>query len=333
MEFRDHAVIHVRAGKGGNGAIAFRREKYIAKGGPDGGDGGRGGSVYLEACHQESTLLTLVRNPHQRARGGVNGGGKSMHGAKGEDVIVKVPVGTLIYEKDTGILLRDLKLDGDRVCVAQGGRGGWGSNHFANATRQTPRYANPGLNGDERTLRLELELLAAVGLVGLHNAGKSTLITAISAARPKVANYPFTTLQPHPGIIELSDFRRFVMVDIPGLIEGASEGTGLGHRFLRHVERTRALIHMVELAPIDGTNPVDNYRTIMEELRRYSPALAQKPMITVFCKSDMVQNPDKVAAEMSQELGIKAYAISSAVRHNLDVLLEDAWLLLNPRDE
>lgn len=333
MEFRDHAVIHVKAGKGGNGAIAFRREKYVAKGGPDGGDGGHGGSVYLLACHQESTLLTLVRNPHQRARGGANGGAKSMHGPKGEDVIVKVPVGTLIYEKETGILLRDLKEDGDQVCVVKGGRGGWGSARFANATRQTPRYANPGLEGESRTLRLELKLIADVGLVGLPNAGKSTLITAVSAARPKVADYPFTTLQPHPGIIELSDFRRFVMVDIPGLIEGASEGLGLGHRFLKHVERTRVLIHLVELAPMDESDPAENYRTIVAELARYSAALASKPMLTVFSKSDMVPDGDQKAAEIAKELGIKAYCISSATHSNLNRLLEDAWLLLNPRED
>ena len=333
MEFRDHAVIYVRAGKGGNGCIAFRKEKYVAKGGPDGGNGGHGGSVHLIASEHENTLLGLLRNPHVRADHGEDGRGKGMHGHKGEDVWIKVPVGTLVMEKKSDSLLRDLKEDGDSVCVVKGGRGGWGNARFASPMNQAPRKANTGTLGEERDLRLELKLIADVGLVGLPNAGKSTLIGTVSAARPKVANYPFTTLQPHPGIVELSDFRRFVMVDIPGLIAGASEGHGLGHRFLRHVERTRVLIHMVELSYLDGHDPRHDYETICKELERYSAALAKKPRITVFSKADMVPDPDERARELAAELGIEAYAVSSATRFNLDRVLEDAWKLLHPNDE
>ncbi|MCB9833243.1 MAG: GTPase ObgE [Planctomycetes bacterium] len=330
MEFKDHAVIHVKAGRGGDGKVSFRREKYIDKGGPDGGDGGHGASVYLEADSQESTLLSHLRNPHVRAEAGEHGRGKNQHGKCGEDLVLKVPVGTLVQDLHSGVLLRDLKEDGERVCVAKGGRGGHGNKHFANATNQAPRQAVPGLEGEQRDLRLELKLIADVGLVGLPNAGKSTLISAVSAARPKVANYPFTTLKPHPGIVELAGFRRFVMVDIPGLIEGASEGQGLGHRFLRHVERTRVIIHLVELAPQDGSDPLANHEIIVQELDRYSKALAAKPRLTVFSKADLLPDAQERAAELAAQLGISSYAVSSATRTNLDRLLEDCWRLLHP---
>ena len=323
--FKDHAVIYVKAGRGGDGCIAFRREKYIPKGGPAGGNGGVGGSVYLEACGQESTLLSLVRNPHVRARPGAHGQGKGMDGAQGDDVVVKVPVGTLVFDREKNTLLRDLEHQGDRVRVVRGGHGGHGNRHFKSSTNQAPRYAVPGQVGEERTLRLELKLIADVGLVGLPNAGKSTLISRVSAAAPKVADYPFTTLQPHPGIVELSNFRRFVMMDIPGLIEGAAEGHGLGHRFLRHVERTRVLVHMVDITGGDRGDAVTAYRAIVDELERYSDALAAKPRVTVLSKSDLVADPEEQAAEISKEFGIDVWPISAATGQGLDRLLEAVW--------
>ena len=326
--FKDYAVIYVNAGKGGDGCLSFRREKYIPKGGPDGGDGGRGGSIYLVASEHQNTLLSLVRHPHIRAKNGQHGMGANRYGKSADDVYVEVPPGTLVYERDTRTLLRDLKEVGDKVCVARGGYGGYGNSHFASATNQTPRQTNPGGPGEQRTLELELKLIADVGLVGLPNAGKSTLISRVSAARPKVADYPFTTLQPHPGVIDLGDERRFVMVDIPGLIEGAAEGQGLGHRFLKHVERTRVLLHMVELEPLDGGDPKEQFQVILEELQRYSPALAARPRLTVFTKSDLMPDADEKAAALAEELGIEAYAISSATGHNLERLLEDLWKLL-----
>lgn len=326
--FKDHAVVYVQAGRGGDGCVAFRRELFAPKGGPFGGDGGRGGSIHFVADHHESTLLSLVRNPHIRGESGDPGQGKTMEGRSGEDVVVKVPVGTLIFDKEKNILLRDLKAHGDTVCVARGGNGGYGNKHFATATNQAPRKAIPGQEGEKRTLRLELRLIADVGLVGLPNAGKSTLISRVSAARPKIADYPFTTLHPHPGIVELSGERRFVMVDIPGLIEGASEGHGLGHRFLKHVERTRALVHLVELAPADGSDPAENYAIIVRELERYSAALAMKPRLTVYTKADLVPDPDDRVRELNQRLGIEAYAISSAVGTGIDRTLEEAWRMI-----
>lgn len=331
--FKDHAVVHVRAGKGGDGCSSFLRDKNTTRGGPDGGDGGHGGNIVFLADGGMSTLLPLLRNPHIRSENGESGRGKNQHGKRGEPTVVKVPVGTLIHEKKSGVLLRDLKAEGDEVVVAHGGRGGWGNTHFAHALDQAPRKFNPGTDGEEKTLRLELKLIADVGLVGLPNAGKSTLIGRVSAARPRVADYPFTTLQPHPGIVELPGFRRFVMVDIPGLIEGASEGHGLGHRFLKHVERTRALIHLVELTPMDESDPAENWRKIESELARYSPALAAKPRITVFSKADTVPHPDARVKELTDELNIPAtYAMSGVTGHNIDRLLEDAWRLIHPEN-
>ncbi|HGY91408.1 MAG TPA: GTPase ObgE [Planctomycetes bacterium] len=330
--FKDYAVIYVRAGHGGNGCCSFRREKFVPKGGPDGGDGGRGGAVYLEASEHENTLLSLVRNPHVRAENGQDGRGANCQGRRGKDIVVPVPPGTLVYEKSTHILLRDLKEPGDRVCVARGGYGGWGNLHFAHATNQAPRQANEGAPGEERTLELELKLIADVGLVGLPNAGKSTLVRSVSAAHPRVADYPFTTLQPHPGVVELSGDRRFVMVDVPGLIEGAAEGHGLGHRFLKHLERTRVVVHLVDMAPIDGSDPLDNLRVIDEELSRYSPALAEKPRLTVFSKSDLVPDPEARAAALAGEAGLQPRWISAATGVGVQDLLAECWKLLHPED-
>lgn len=330
--FKDYAVIYCSAGRGGDGCVAFRHESCAPKGGPSGGDGGRGGSIYLVADRQESTLISHVRNPHVRAEHGHPGQGSTKHGASAEDIFVKVPVGTLVFDRDKNILLRDLKAHGEKVCVAKGGRGGHGNKKFATSTNQSPRQSVPGQKGEIRTLRLELKLIADVGLVGLPNAGKSTLISCVSAARPKIADYPFTTLTPYPGIVELSNDRRFVMVDIPGLIEGASEGHGLGHRFLKHVERTRVLVHLVEIKPEDGSDPITNYKTIVGELERYSPALAAKPRLTIYTKADMVEDPDAVAAEMNHALGIEGFAVSSPLGIGLPRLLEDLWKMVSKPD-
>ncbi|MBN1490704.1 MAG: GTPase ObgE, partial [Phycisphaerae bacterium] len=273
--FVDEAEIFVRAGNGGPGCMSFRREKFIPKGGPDGGNGGDGGDVCLVADADVSTLLDLTGRHHWIARNGTPGMGKNMHGRNGEHCIIRVPPGTLVYDRDHGMLLKDLDQPGMQVCVAQGGRGGRGNEAYKSATNQAPRQADLGEPGQERWLRLELKLIADVGVVGLPNAGKSTLLSRLSRARPKIADYPFTTLEPQLGIVELSGYRRFVMADIPGLIEGAHEGVGLGDAFLRHIERTRVLVHLVDACPMDGSpTPVEAYRTIREELSKYSATLA-----------------------------------------------------------
>jgi GTP-binding protein len=331
--FKDHAVVHVKAGDGGNGCVAYHREKYVPNGGPSGGDGGNGGSVYLVANFQESTLFQLVRKPHVRAENGVHGGGKKCHGRRGNPLELQVPIGTLVYDKETNALLRDLKADGDRVRVARGGNGGWGNARFATSLNQKPDRANPGQQGDQLSVRLELKLIADVGLVGLPNAGKSTLITRVSAATPRVANYPFTTLNPHPGIVELSGFRRFVMMDIPGLIEGASDGHGLGHQFLRHVERTRILVHMVDMAPLDDRTCVEAYHTIRGELEQYSPKLASTPNLVVLTKSDLVPDPAEVERVFTEETGVSCRSISAATGQGLDELMEALWRLLEQSKE
>ncbi len=329
--FKDEARIFVRAGDGGSGAASIRREKFVPKGGPDGGDGGDGGSVILFAEPSENTLLTLARAPHFKAPRGENGKGDHCTGSCGADLRIPVPVGTLVKDQESGIVLKDLAEAGAEVKVARGGLGGRGNSRFKSATHQTPREYEEGRPGENRTLLLELKLIADVGLLGLPNAGKSTLISAVSAARPKIADYPFTTLEPHPGIVDLPGFRRFVMMDIPGLIEGAHEGHGLGDRFLKHVERTRVLIHLVELVPPEeaGT-PADHYRTILEEIRAFGRGVDTKPRITVYSKSDLVPDPEARAAELNAELGIEAYPISAATGHNLDRLLDDCWRLLHP---
>lgn len=331
--FRDEARIFVRGGDGGGGCISFRREKYVPKGGPDGGDGGRGGEVTLVATTGESTLYHLARSPHFRATRGGHGMGNDRHGKRGESVEIPVPVGTIVRDATTGIVLKDLALAGDRALVARGGSGGRGNARFKSSVNQTPRRADPGGVGEERTLLLELKLIADVGLLGLPNAGKSTLITKVSSATPKVADYPFTTLHPHPGIVELPGFRRFVMMDIPGLIEGAHQGHGLGDRFLRHVERTRVLVHLVDLAPLpDEPTPEESYRVILDEITAFGHGLAEKPRLTVFSKGDLIPDPAVRAAELAADLGIEAYAVSSPTGLNLDRLLEDCWRLLQPEE-
>lgn len=331
--FRDEAKIYVKAGDGGDGSKSFRREIYVPKGGPDGGDGGQGGSVILLADASETTLLSLVRSPHLRAKSGDRGHSTNSTGKSGEDLVVRVPVGTIVRVEDTGEILADLAAPGDQSVVARGGKGGRGNSRFKSSTNQTPTKAEPGRPGQIRTLRLELKLIADVGLIGLPNAGKSTLISRISAATPKIADYPFTTLEPHPGIVDLSGFRRFVMMDIPGLIAGAHLGAGLGDKFLRHVERTRVLVHLVDLAPTIG-EPEEHYRTILEELRSCGRGLLEKPRLLVFSQADKVADPNAKAAELAARLGVTGYAISAQSGLNLGRLLEDCWKRLEevPRE-
>ena len=322
--FIDKAAIWVKAGDGGNGCVSFRREKYIPKGGPDGGDGGRGGNVYFEAVENLDTLLDFMGKHHWRAENGRPGSGKNKHGADGDDLIIRVPPGTTVYDTDLGLLLKDLNEVGIKVCVCRGGKGGRGNKAFATSTNQAPRNAETGTEGQERNIRLELKLIADVGLVGMPNAGKSTLISRCSAARPKIADYPFTTIEPVLGIVELSDFRRFVMADIPGLIEGAHDGAGLGFEFLRHIERTRIIVHLLDIMPTAGTEPVENYRAIRSELKQYSEALAQKPEVIVANKIDL--DPDgKIVKGLRKQLPNEVHAISAVTGSGIKELTEVLW--------
>jgi GTP-binding protein len=330
--FVDEMVISAKAGDGGNGCLSFRREKFIPRGGPDGGDGGNGGGVFLQADESLNTLHHLAGRHHYTARRGGHGMGKLRHGKNGEDLVVLVPPGTLIYDVEHGILLRDLTEPGQKVCVAEGGRGGKGNARFKSATHQAPREWEPGEPGRERLLRLELKLMADVGLLGKPNAGKSTLLSRLSAARPKIAAYPFTTLQPSLGLVELSGYRRFVMADIPGLIEGAHEGAGLGDEFLRHIERTRILVHMLDVCPLDEHDPADDYRVIRGELEQYSPTLASKREIIVANKMDLSGSSEHIAA-LRDALGKEVIAISAATGKGLEALTERIWQTLQENDE
>ncbi len=322
--FIDEAKIWVKAGDGGNGCVSFRREKYVARGGPDGGDGGRGGDVYFEATEGRSTLLDFVGKHHWRAGNGKHGLGKNMYGAAGDDLVIQVPPGTLVYDADLDLLLTDLNKPGMRVQVCRGGKGGRGNRAFATSTNQAPRTAEPGKPGQERNLRLELKLIADVGLVGMPNAGKSTLLSRCSAARPKIASYPFTTLEPVLGIVELTDYRRFVMADIPGLIEGASRGAGLGHDFLRHIERTALIVHILDIMPTDSSDPVDNYHAIRNELAQYSEALAGKEEVLVANKIDLDSDGSKVK-DLQDRLGREIIPISAATGQGIRELTELLW--------
>jgi GTP-binding protein len=289
MKFVDEAMIKVVAGHGGRGAVGFRREKFVPFGGPDGGDGGLGGSVWLRAQEGINTLVDYRIRRTFRAQNGQPGGGQDCTGRGGEDLFVPVPVGTVVFDDETGETLGDLSTAGQTLLVAKGGKGGWGNQRFKSSTNRTPRQSGPGLPGESRMLRAELRLLADVGLLGLPNAGKSTLISAVSAARPKVADYPFTTLHPHLGVVAVGPFKSFVMADIPGLIEGAAEGAGLGIRFLKHLQRTRLLLHLVDIAPLDpDADPVEGARAIVGELRKFSPALAKKKRWLVLNKIDLL---------------------------------------------
>lgn len=322
--FIDRAQIWVKAGDGGHGCVSFRREKYIPKGGPDGGDGGNGGDVYFQAVENLDTLLDFAGKHHWQAQNGQPGSGSNKSGAGGEDLIIKVPPGTLLYDTDLDLLLKDLSEVGLKVRVCRGGNGGKGNKAFATSTHQTPRYAEPGKQGQERKMRLELKLIADVGLVGMPNAGKSTLISRCSAARPKIADYPFTTIEPVLGIVELSDYRRFVMADIPGLIEGAHAGAGLGHDFLKHIERTKILVHIIDIMPMDGSDPAQNYRTIRSELEQYSKALAAKTEIIIANKIDLQPNGEAVA-NLKEKLNQAVHPISAVTGQGIRELCELLW--------
>jgi GTP-binding protein len=298
--FIDRAKIRVKGGGGGNGVTAFRREKFVPRGGPSGGDGGRGGDVWIVADSSLNTLLHLRYNPEHLAPRGRHGEGSNCSGREGEDLTVRVPVGTQIFDSETNELLQDLAADGSRWLAARGGRGGFGNSHFATSTNRAPRYHQSGSEGEERVLQLELKLLADVGLVGFPNAGKSTLISTISAARPKIADYPFTTLEPNLGVVDLGDYRTFVVADIPGLIEGAHSGAGLGDQFLRHVERTKLLLHLVDVSSLSGRETVSDYLTVNHELRSYNPALAERPQIVVATKIDALEDDERLESLQRQ---------------------------------
>jgi GTP-binding protein len=320
--FVDEVAIHVRAGDGGRGCVSFRREKYVPRGGPDGGDGGRGGSVILEADEGLGTLLDFRYRRHYTAPRGRHGEGSDRHGAGGEDLLLRVPVGTTVRERDTGLLLGDLTRHGERLDVARGGRGGRGNARFATSIQRAPRQAEPGEAGEERALRLELRLLADVGIVGFPNAGKSTLVARLSAARPKIADYPFTTLVPTLGLVRLDEGRSFVIADVPGLIPGAAEGKGLGLRFLRHLERTRLLVHLLDLDPATGRDPVEDWGTIQTELLAYSPELAARPQLVAANKTDLEGAAPRLARVVAfgRRRGLAVIPLAARAGQGLDQL-------------
>jgi GTP-binding protein len=321
--FLDRVKIRVKAGNGGDGVTAFRREKFVPRGGPSGGDGGVGGSVWMEATEGVNTLLHLRYNPEHKAERGRHGEGSNRSGKDGEDVIVKVPVGTQVFDPETNELLFDFTEAGQRYLAAKGGKGGWGNAHFATPTRRAPKYHYTGRPGGEAELQLELKLIADVGLVGFPNAGKSTLISVISAAKPKIADYPFTTLEPNLGVVDMGDFRTFVVADIPGLIEGASDGAGLGHRFLRHVERTKLILHLVDVSSLSGRDPISDYEIINRELANYDADLAKRPQIVVATKTDAIDEPERL--EMLRKRAKKDrkpfFAISSVTNDGVKELV------------
>jgi GTPase len=326
----DEARIHVSAGGGGNGCVAFRREKYVPRGGPSGGDGGSGGSVYLEPTAHLNTLLKFRFNKEFRVRRAGHGEGSNRHGKNSDDMVIQVPVGTVVYDAVTGDKLVDFVIEGMRFLVAKGGRGGRGNARFATSTNQAPRRADPGTPGEERDLRLELKLLADVGLVGFPNVGKSTLISRLSAARPRIADYPFTTLEPSLGVVGVDEDQSFVMADIPGLIAGAHEGKGLGDRFLKHVERTRLLLHLIDVAEFTGRDPIEDHNVILKELESFSPAVAKKPMLMVASRVDAAGDGNRLFAlrEFCREQECPLYEISSVTGEGLEELKRAAWARL-----
>ncbi len=332
--FVDEVDIHIKAGDGGRGSLSFRREKFVPKGGPDGGNGGAGGSVYVVADPHRNTLVHFRFNPDYKAQRGGNGAGALRTGRGGRDLDIPVPVGTLVYAKDpeTGDLNQrtDLTVAGQRVLLAKGGRGGLGNAHFATSTNRAPRKVQPGEPGEEFALHLKLKLLADVGLVGYPNAGKSTLISVISAAKPKIADYPFTTLTPNLGVVALSGDRSFVVADVPGLIEGAHEGHGLGHQFLRHIERTKVLVHLVDVSGASGRDPVDDFETIRRELDLYNPELLRKPQLVAANKIDAVDEPKRVTAleKRAKKLKLRFFKISAVTGVGVKELVEAAWPII-----
>jgi GTPase len=320
--FIDEVLISVKAGDGGNGCLAFRREKFVPRGGPSGGDGGRGGDVIMVASDHYNTLLHFRFNPEHKAERGRHGEGSQRTGRDGKDVELPVPVGTVVYDFETGEQLYDFTHPGDRYIVAKGGKGGRGNARFATSTHQAPTEHEPGNPGDEKRLRLELKLLADVGLVGFPNAGKSTLISRLSAAKPKIADYPFTTLEPNLGVVQVGDDHTFVLADIPGLIEGAHEGHGLGTQFLRHVERTRLLVHLVDVSGATGRDPAQDFDIVMNELRAFNEEMAAKPMLVVASKIDVCQDEKDLEAvkAKAEERGLPFFAISSVTGEGLETL-------------
>jgi len=328
--FRDEAKLKIKAGDGGNGCVSFRREALVPRGGPDGGDGGKGGDVILVADENYNTLYHLIHQPRFVAPSGERGGGRKCSGKMGRDMIVRVPVGTLVRDLDKNVLLKDLAREGDRLVICKGGKGGRGNQHFASSTNQAPRKAVPGGIGESRNVRLELKMIADAGLVGLPNAGKSTLISKISAARPKVAGYPFTTLVPNLGIIRGKDYRDVLVADLPGIIEGAHEGKGLGDRFLKHVERTRVIVHLVDMSPEALKPPAEAYATIRKELENYSPVLAAKPEVVVATKMDATGS-DKNLKTFSKKVK-NVVGISAVTGTGLKELVRELFRATAPGD-
>jgi GTPase len=321
--FVDEVIVKIKAGDGGNGCLAFRREKFVPRGGPSGGDGGRGGDVVFYASEHYNTLLHLRFNPEHTAERGRHGEGSNKSGRHGASIEVPVPVGTLALDAETGEVLHDFTIPEERFTVANGGRGGRGNQHFATSVNQAPTHHEPGRPGQELRVKLVLKLLADVGLVGFPNAGKSTLISRISAARPKIADYPFTTLEPNLGVVKTEDFRSFVVADIPGLIEGAHEGHGLGIQFLKHVERTRLLLHLVDVSEMSGREPAEDFHIILNELASFSAELAQKPMFVVATKMDAAQDPERLAQleNAARSLKMQVFQISAVTGAGLPELL------------
>ena len=323
--FVDQARIYIKAGDGGDGAVSFHREKYVAAGGPDGGDGGRGGNIVFQVDDNISNLIDFRFKKKYAAEKGQNGSGKNCSGRNAPDVVIKVPRGTVVKESQTGRILADMS-DDEPVIIAKGGKGGRGNAHFATSTRQIPRFAKPGFKGDEYEVTLELKLIADVGLVGFPNVGKSTLISVVSAAKPKIANYHFTTLTPVLGVVKIDDSQSFVMADIPGLIEGASEGVGLGHEFLRHVERCRLIVHIVDVSGSEGRDPIEDFETITKELENFSLDLAQAPVIVAANKSDMATE-EQIAAfrEYIEAKGLRFFEISAATTKGTQELVKAVY--------
>ncbi|PYS97741.1 MAG: GTPase ObgE [Acidobacteria bacterium] len=328
--FIDRVKIKVKAGDGGNGVTAFRREKFVPRGGPSGGDGGVGGDVWMEADEGYNTLLHLRYNPEHKAERGHHGEGSNRFGKDGESIVIKVPVGTQVFDAESNELICDFTEGGQRFLAAKGGKGGWGNAHFATPTRRAPKFHYTGRPGQEKELQLELKLIADVGLVGFPNAGKSTLISVISAAKPKIADYPFTTLEPNLGVVDIGDFKTFVVADIPGLIEGASTGAGLGDRFLRHVERTKLMLHLVDVSSFSGRDPVEDYEIINRELAGYDPELAKRPQVVVATKIDSLDEPERLESlkRQAEKDGKPFFAISAVANIGVqDLVFEVAKLL------
>ena len=325
--FVDRVTVEVEAGKGGDGCASFRREKFVPRGGPDGGDGGNGGSVIVVAEQGVDSLASLVHRKHWRAKSGTPGSGSNRHGANAKDLTIRVPPGTVVIDANGKFTLKDLAAAGESVVAAQGGRGGKGNTRFKSATNQTPREFTRGGKGEQRRLSFELKVIADVGLLGKPNAGKSTLLSRVSRARPEIADYPFTTKIPNLGIVQVDLDRSMVIADIPGLIEGAHTGAGLGHEFLRHVERTRVLIHLVEPLPMDGTDPIENYRAIREEVEKYDVDLASRPELVAVSKAEL-PGAEEVREELAQQTGKNVLLFSSVTGQGLNDLIHQSYALL-----